>query len=135
MNHQLKTTFTSILLAIKEAAASGVVAAGKGGGNGGGGGSGSGNASTYGPGNGSMYSSASTTGYGDETRNSNQYRHQHQHQYRKGNGGQAADYGTGQFIDDKYLNQQDFQAWLNQSQHKTRNQNHNQVQNMAQDGL
>ena len=131
MNNQFKTTFTSILLAITVAAASGVVEAGRGGGNGAGSHSGGG----FGSGNGAMYGSGPATGYGYETRNSNQYRHQRQHQYRSGNGGNAAGPGTGQYSDDKYLNQQDFQAWLNQDQSKARTQNHNQVQNMAQDGL
>lgn len=127
MNKQLKTTFTGILLAITVAATSAVVEAGKGSGKGGG--SGSGNGATHG--------SGPSTGYGYGTRNSNQYKYQHQHQYqyRNGNGDHAAGSGSGQFNDDKYLNQQDFQAWLEQNQSKARTQNHNQVQNMAQDGL
>ena len=134
MNTQLKATFTSILLAITVATASGVVEAGKG--NGGGGQSGG-----YGSGNGAMYGSGQTTGHGYETRNSNQYRYQHQNQYRNGNGSnakgdrQSFDSGTGQYSNDRYLNQEDFQAWLNQNQSKAQTQNHNQVQNMAQDGL
>lgn len=131
MNNQFMTTFTSIVLAITVAASSGVVEAGRGGGNGGGSHSGG----DFGSGNGAMYGSGPSTVYGYETRNSNQYRHQHQHRYRNGNGDHAAGSGTGQYNDDKYLNQQDFQAWLNQDRSKAQTQNHNQVQNMAQDGL
>jgi len=133
MNNQFKTTFTSILLAITVAATSGFVEAGRGGaGNGGGG---SHNCGDFSSGNGAMYGSSPSTGYGYETRSSNQYRHQHQHQYRNGNGGIAAGSGAEQYSDDNYLNQQDFQAWLNQNRSKAQTQNHNQVQNMAQDGL
>jgi len=136
MNTQFKVIFTSILYAITVAAAPGVVEAGKG--NGGGGQSGG-----YGSGNGAMYGSGQTTGHGYETRNSNQYRYQHQNQnqYRNGNGSnakgdrQSFDSGTGQYSNDRYLNQEDFQAWLNQNQSKAQTQNHNQVQNTAQDGL
>ena len=134
MNTQFKAIFTSILYAITIAAAPGVVEAGKG--NGGGGQSGG-----YGSGNGAMYGSGQTTGPGYETPNSNQYRYQHQNQYRNGNGGiaqgdrQSFDSGTGQYSNERYLNQEDFQTWLNQNQSKAQNHNHNQVQNMAQDGL
>jgi len=133
MNTKFKATFTSILLAITVAATSGIVEAGRGSGNGGGGGNHSGGG--FGSGNGAMNSSGPSTGYGYEMRNSNQYKYQHQHRYRNGGGDHAAGSGTGQYKDDKYLNQQDFQAWLNQNQSKARIQNHNQVQNMAQDGL
>jgi len=139
---QFNNTFVSMLLAVTVAVASGAVEAGKGSGNGGGSSSSGSYGSGYGSGNSAMYGPGQTTGQGYETRNSNQYRHQNQHRYHNGNGSAqgnrySADPGKSQFSSDKYLNQKDFQAWLNQSQSKTQNkaQNQNQVQNMDQDGL
>lgn len=136
MNTHFRTTLTSILLAITVAAASGVVEAGKG--NGGG----AGQNSDFGAGNGAMYGPGPTTGYGYEKLNSSQYRHQPQNQYRNDNGRaewnmNSADSGKGQYSNDKYLNQKDFQAWLyqNQDQLKNQNQERNQGQTMFQDGL
>ena len=49
-----------------------------------------------------------------------QNRHQHQYRQREHNGStnwtmESADSGKGQYSDDKYLSQKDFQAWLYQS--------------------
>lgn len=127
MNTRFRAAFSIILTAAILASASGAVDAGKG--NGGG------------SGNGAMYGPGPASGYGYDARNSNQYRHQnqHQYQYRKGHGGNASgsvqslDAGKDQFSTDKYLNQKDFQTWLNQNQSKV--QNHDRVQTMDQGGI
>ena len=138
---QFSNTFGSILLAVTVAVASGAVEAGKGSGNGGGSSSSGSYGSGYGSGNSAMYGPGQMTGQGYETRNSNQYRHQNQHRNHNGNGSAQGNRYTAnpgnnsQYSNDKYLNQKDFQAWLNQSQNKAQTQTQNQVQNRVQDGL
>ena len=134
MNTQLRGTFGSILIALTVAVVSTNAEAGKG--NGGSAGQG------YGSGNGAMVGAGPITGNGYTTNNSNQYRYQHQYQHREGksNGNwtmDSADSGKGQYSDDRYLNQEDFQAWLNQNQNETKKQtqNRNQVETIARDAF
>jgi hypothetical protein len=82
------------------------------------------------------------TGTGHQTRDKNQYRNQHQKRQRQHNGNtnwnmESADSGKGQYSNDKYLNQKDFQAWLYQNLEQSGQQPQYQgnIETIAGDGL
>ena len=132
MNTRFTTILGSTVLALVVAMTGGVAEAGKGGGAGRQGGSpGHAGGSTYGPG--------PAISQGFETRNSNQYQYRHQYQHRNQNNvwnanskSASADTRKERYSDDRYLNQKDFQAWLNQEQPKNQHQNRVQDQYQAQ---
>ena len=69
-----------------------------------------------------------------------QYRYQHQNRQREHNGStnwtmESADSGIGQYSNDKYLSQKDFQAWLYQNleQNGQQLQYHGDIEKMAVD--
>lgn len=81
-------------------------------------------------------------GYQTQTHDKNQFSNQHQNRQRQHNGNtnwnmESADSGKGQYSNDKYLNQKDFQAWLYQNLEQSGQQPQYQgsIETIAGDGL
>ena len=96
----------------------------------------------YGAGYRTMPAAGQAAGTEHRTREQNQYRYQHQNRQREHNGStswtmESADSGKGQYSNDKYLSQKDFQAWLYQNleQSGQQPQYREDAENMAADGF
>ena len=96
----------------------------------------------YGAGNRTTPAAGQAAGTGHQVREQNRYRYQHQYRQREHNGNtrwtmESADSGKGQYSNDNYLSQKDFQAWLYQNLEQTgqQPQYREDAENMAADGF
>jgi hypothetical protein len=96
----------------------------------------------YGAGHRTMTAAGSTAGTEHHAPEQNRYRYQHQNRQREHNGStnwtvDSADSGKGQYSNDKYLSQKDFQAWLHQNLEQTgqRLQYREEAESLAADGF
>jgi hypothetical protein len=123
----------SIVVALSIAVTTGVVEASNG--------NGAGNRG-YGAGHRTIPAAGQAVGTEHPAREQNQYRVQHQNRQREHNGSkswtmESADSGKGQYSNDKYLSQKDFQAWLYQNLEQTGQQlqYREDTENMAADAF
>lgn len=132
MNKRIISISGGVVVVLSIAATGGIAAASNGYGSGDRG---------YGAVNRTMPAAGQAAGTEHQAREQNRYRYQHQKRQREHNDStnwtmESADSGKGQYSNDKYLSQKDFQAWLYRNLEQSGQQLHyrKNAESMAADG-